>query len=404
MAHKHVLLVVDDEPHVVQSVHDLVRREFRVFGANRAQEALDILGQEEVHLVMTDQRMPGLTGVEFLSQVRETHPEVVRLLFTGYADIRAVIDAINQGSVYRYITKPWDPDELLTLLRQAGDQYDLLREREQLLRHLQEKNLQLEQANEELRRSARMKEAFIRVASHELRTPLTIVLGLTELARLTPDPPAPLPNWLARIQGATERLHQLVDQLCQFLQAGRFDRPLDRHPTELIPLLEEAIEEVRPFAQQRGQDLKVDLDPELGSAEIEATKVRDSVNHLLLNAIKFSPDGGLIEVRARALPVSQPGEPSQVEIQVHDSGVGIAPGDLPHIFDPFFTGFDVSQHSSGQFEFCRRGMGMGLSLVKAFIEMHGGTVAVTSQPDQGATFTVTLPRSEPTWIEEAVSP
>ena len=78
---------------------------------------------------MTDQRMPEMTGVEFLHRIRGEHPEAIRLLFTGYADIRAVIDAINQGNVYRYITKPWDPDELQTVIREAGERYDLIVER-----------------------------------------------------------------------------------------------------------------------------------------------------------------------------------------------------------------------------------------------------------------------------------
>ena len=137
MPTRHTLLVIDDEPEVVQSVHDLLRRDARVLGATGADEALQILHREDVHIVMSDQRMPGTTGVELLRRARADKPETIRLLFTGYADIKAVIDAINQGSVYRYITKPWDPDELQTIIRQAGDQYDLLTERRQLLADLE---------------------------------------------------------------------------------------------------------------------------------------------------------------------------------------------------------------------------------------------------------------------------
>src|SRR3954469_8987107 len=109
-----------------------------------------MLSREEVHVVMTDQRMPGVTGVEFLNKVRGDHPDAVRLLFTGYADIHAVIDAINQGNVYRYITKPWDPDELQSVIREACERYDLLVERKRLLVELSKKNTALEQTNEEL--------------------------------------------------------------------------------------------------------------------------------------------------------------------------------------------------------------------------------------------------------------
>src|ERR1700689_4878426 len=94
---KHCLLVVDDERDLVDSVQDLLHREYRVLGATRATEGLKILEREKVHIVMTDQRMPEMTGVEFLKRLRASHPDTVRLLFTAYADIKAVIDAINPG-------------------------------------------------------------------------------------------------------------------------------------------------------------------------------------------------------------------------------------------------------------------------------------------------------------------
>src|SRR6185369_9895122 len=107
MAAKPCLLVVDDEPDLVHSVQDLLRFDYRVLGATRASEGLRIMEQEQVHIVMTDQCMPEMTGVEFLRILRDRYPDTIRLLFTAYADIKAVIDSINQGSVYRYITKPW---------------------------------------------------------------------------------------------------------------------------------------------------------------------------------------------------------------------------------------------------------------------------------------------------------
>src|SRR5262249_15635614 len=102
---KHCLLVVDDEPDLVQSVQDLLRFDFRVLGATRAAEGLKLMKAEKVHIVMTDQRMPEMTGVEFLRALRENFPDTVRLLFTAYADLDAVTDAINTGNVYRYIAK-----------------------------------------------------------------------------------------------------------------------------------------------------------------------------------------------------------------------------------------------------------------------------------------------------------
>jgi signal transduction histidine kinase len=386
MVQRHTLLVVDDEPDVVQSLQDLLRLDYNVLGATRPREGLRLLHEQPVHLVMTDQRMPEISGVDFLRSVRRDCPDVIRLLFTGYADIKAVIDAINEGHVYRYITKPWDPDELLTILHQAAEQYDLLQERQRLLDDLQRKNQELEQANAELRQANILKEGFINVASHELRTPLTILLALPELALRMGNPDPRTADCLRRMQEAGTRLHRLVEDILQMLRAGRFERPLDRRPTDAAALIREAIEGVRPFIEQRRQRLGVEVAPDVGVLNIEAGKIRICLDHLLINAIKFTPDGGTLEVRGWR-------DVGSVRIQVRDNGVGIAREQLPHLFEPFFTEIDVSRHSSGQFEFGRRGLGLGLSVVRAFVTMHGGSVDVSSTPGAGTTFTVILPRS-----------
>jgi DNA-binding NtrC family response regulator len=133
---KRPVLVVDDEPEMLFSLKGLLRPEFEVFTAGSAAEGAEILQKHVIHLVMTDQRMPQVTGVEFLSRIKNEHPAAMRLIFTGYADIKAVIDAINQGNVFRYITKPWDPEELLEALREAGQRYDHLAHRNRLLTDL----------------------------------------------------------------------------------------------------------------------------------------------------------------------------------------------------------------------------------------------------------------------------
>lgn len=132
-AAKRPILVVDDEPEMLFSLRNLLRREFEVYTAGSGAEGMKVLEEHEVHLVMTDQRMPEMTGVELLNRVKCEHPGAMRLIFTGYADIKAVIDAINQGNVFRYVTKPWDPEELLAALRDAGARYDCIVRRNQLL-------------------------------------------------------------------------------------------------------------------------------------------------------------------------------------------------------------------------------------------------------------------------------
>ncbi len=123
---KHCLLVVDDEPDVCDSVHDLLRREFRVLKAHGAEEGFRLMRDEEVHIIMTDQRMPKITGVELLSKVKAKDPKAVRMLFTGYADLESIIAAINQGHIYQFLRKPWQPEDLLAAVRQAAVEYDRL--------------------------------------------------------------------------------------------------------------------------------------------------------------------------------------------------------------------------------------------------------------------------------------
>jgi DNA-binding NtrC family response regulator len=132
------ILVVDDEPEILYSLRGLLRMEFDVHTAESGQEAIEVLRRQPVQVVMTDQRMPGMTGVELMRQVQGEWPEAIRMVFTGYADIKAVIDAINLGHIFRYITKPWDPEELRAILHQACEEHDRIIEHNGLRADLRE--------------------------------------------------------------------------------------------------------------------------------------------------------------------------------------------------------------------------------------------------------------------------
>jgi CheY-like chemotaxis protein len=130
---KHPILVVDDEDEILFSLRGLLRQEFDLHTARSGAEALEIMRRHVIHVIMTDQRMPQMTGIELLRRARGECPEAVRIVFTGYADIKAVIDAINEGQIFRYLTKPWDPDELVLALRQGCAEYDRVTGRRTLL-------------------------------------------------------------------------------------------------------------------------------------------------------------------------------------------------------------------------------------------------------------------------------
>jgi response regulator RpfG family c-di-GMP phosphodiesterase len=153
---KHCLLVVDDEPDVCDSVHDLLRREFRVLKATTPQEGYRLMQEEEVHIIMTDQRMPQVTGVEFLARAKAKRPQAVRMLFTGYADLESIIAAINQGHIFQFLKKPWQPEELQAAVRQAAAEYDRLisdgEESERLREVIDNLQRRLSSLEEEVRR------------------------------------------------------------------------------------------------------------------------------------------------------------------------------------------------------------------------------------------------------------
>jgi signal transduction histidine kinase len=384
---RHTFLIVDDEPAMLESLRHFFRREYAVVTAPNGRQALEILDQQEAHVILSDQRMPGMSGDEFLARAREVQPDAIRLLFTGYADLEAVISAVNKGGIFRYILKPWEPAEIESVVRQAARQYELLVERRRLIADLQAANERLSRANEDLALANQLKTAFLEVASHEFNTPITIVQGLAELLCLmSPERDAQETAILKQISEGTRQLARLVATTLHMVESDNFKRALETRPTDLGDLLRRAADQVGPFVTARGLRFNVDLAGDLGMVRIDADKIRDAVLNLLSNAIKFTPDGGELALEARCA------DADWVEIVVSDKGIGLEPRALAHLFDPFFTEFDPSHHSTGDFGFRKRGLGLGLSLVKKFVELHGGEVRAQSALGSGTRIALRLPR------------
>jgi len=138
------ILYVDDEVNNLKAFKATFRRDYKIFLAESADIGRDILLQEELDIIITDQRMPKENGVEFLESIISMHPDPMRILLTGYTDIQAVIDAINKGKVYHYLTKPWEEDYLRTVLKNAYEVFSLRKENKQLTDSLLKANDQLE--------------------------------------------------------------------------------------------------------------------------------------------------------------------------------------------------------------------------------------------------------------------
>ena len=138
------VLYVDDELNNLNSFRAAFRRYFNVFIAQSAKEGRKILDTEEIGVIITDQRMPGITGIEFLESILPVYPDTIRILLTGFSDINAVMSAINRGQVYKYLVKPWQDDELKMYIQNALEIYNLRKENKELAHKLKLANIELE--------------------------------------------------------------------------------------------------------------------------------------------------------------------------------------------------------------------------------------------------------------------
>jgi two-component system response regulator HupR/HoxA len=154
------ILLVDDEEAILESLELTLGDDYRVFTSTTGEQALEILEREDVALVIADQVMPAMTGVEFLERVNQRHPETIRMLLTGYADVGALVRAINEGRIYRYVQKPWEPDELRLDVKRALESYELARSNARLAKALAEANEKLRRENIVLRREVERRYAF----------------------------------------------------------------------------------------------------------------------------------------------------------------------------------------------------------------------------------------------------
>ncbi len=386
-------LIVDDEPDILDAIKRLFRKRYNVLVAPTAEEAMEILNTETVQVVLTDQRMPGISGVEFLANLRRSHPDVVRVLLTGYSNIDHVIDAINEGHVYRYISKPWNPAELRLFVAQAFEYYDERLERIALVSKLknanellEKQNVELSQANEELTTLDQVKNVFMEVVSHELNTPIAVIMGYEFLLRreLEAYDSQIVQKALASIEQSANRLKSISARIFQMLTSDDPEMALDLEEFQFNDLLNDVQSYLSPFLVKRGQTLSITSDnvPDVLLGDYD--KIVDILTNLLINAVKFSKDGQTIQLAFHA-------DSNELHIKVADEGIGIESDDLNQIFEPFFSTFRSQYHSSGDFEFGKRGIGLGLSLVRRFVVMHGGRIDVESEEGEGTTFTVHLP-------------
>lgn len=258
------------------------------------------------------------------------------------------------------------------LLQLAADRIALATHLRQLYKVEQQARRQAEEAN-------RIKDEFLAVVSHELRSPLTAILGYTHILRLGPSDRNTIDHAAAVVERSAKAQLQIIEDLLDSARIITGKLRIDQQPVDLVPVLEAALDTVRAAAEAKG----VTLDANFGSAPEEtlgdSTRLQQVVWNLVSNAVKFTPKGGRVELRME-------GSADNVFIEVNDTGKGIEPEFLPFVFDRFRQADSSSSRRFG-------GLGLGLSLVKHLVELHGGTIVAASEGvGRGSTFTVTLPR------------
>jgi signal transduction histidine kinase len=261
---------------------------------------------------------------------------------------------------------------VVDVLRTFGTQSALAIQNARLFREIEDKSRQLEAAN-------RHKDEFLASMSHELRTPLNAVIGFSEvlLERMFGDVNAKQEEYLQDILSSGRHLLSLINDILDLakIEAGRMD--LDVEEFDVAQAIDNAVVLVRERATRKGLTLDTRLDHGLGSLRGDQRKVKQVLLNLLSNAVKFTPEGGRVEIRAQRAD-------GHVEVSVSDTGIGIAAEDLEAVFEEFRqVGTDYAKKHEGT--------GLGLTLSRKFVELHGGRIWVKSQPGQGSTFAFTLP-------------
>jgi len=378
------LLIIDDEEEILKALRRQFRREYDVYVAVNAEEGLRIIKEVPIQVIITDQRMPGVTGVQFLAQAKKELPDATRLLLTGYADIQAVIDAINEGDVFRYITKPWNTQELATIVHEAFERHALLVQNRRLVEELKAANAQLEQRVQE--RTAELAEAnaqkdyFISMAAHDLRNPLTLILGFVESILDDPDcTEEERRRYLTLVRRSAEGMVRLLDDLLDLAQIERGQIELRPAAVDLGAFLGEVVEANRLIADRKGITLASEPPPEPITAWFDRDRIEQVLNNLISNAVKFSRSDTTVTIGATATA-------DEVRIAVVDQGQGIHPEETERIFNAFARG--SARPTAGE-----RSTGLGLAICQRIVALHSGRIKVDSEVGRGSRFVVVLPRS-----------
>ena len=363
------VMIVDDEPGMRMAVERALegRRlafpefeaalELEVIGAESGEQALSIIAQDQVDLLLLDHKLPGLSGLEVLHRLAEKPSDLITIMITAYASLETAISATKRGA-YDFLAKPFTPEELKAAVNKAAKHLLLQREARRLA--------------EEKRR---VRFEFVSVLAHELKAPLAAVeqyLGLLEDPELAPDSRQKMiERSRARIQAMRKLILDLLD--LTRLESGQKKRELAEH--NLVEIAAAVIETQTPTADERGISIQLQA-PERIIIPADRWELETILMNLVSNAVKYNLDQGRVEVRLEDRPGS-------ASIRVADTGIGIAEEDQQRLFKEF------ARVVSGQTEKIA-GSGLGLSIVKKIAALYDGKIKLESRPGRGSVFEVEL--------------
>lgn len=354
------ILLIDDEEVVLDSCLAILEgSEHEVALASSGAEGLDTARAWAPDLVFVDLKMPGMSGMQVLEEIRSLDPTVVCIVFTGFATIASAVEAMQHGA-FDFLPKPFTPDEFRTMIRRGLEQRALVVERVALRRE----------------REA-LRENFAAIVSHELRSPLAAVqqnlfVTITELDGVVSE------DQQRRLERMSSRIGDLLALVNRWLRGFTVDvAPLRDgfRPVAISAPVANALESARTEAVRKAVEVVAEVDPAATVLGDEGA-LTEAVLNVVGNAVKYSREGGTVVVSA----VSRDGK---VVISVTDTGVGIPAADLPRIFDAFYRG------QAGESSVA--GAGIGLALTRRIVEAHGGSITATSDPGRGSVFVIALP-------------
>jgi signal transduction histidine kinase len=385
------LLIIDDEIEITKALTRQFRKKYNVFSTTSAEEGFRILEEEKIQVVLSDQRMPGMTGVDFFAKIKDKYPYIMRVLLSGYTDSEALIGALNEGQVSRYVTKPWKQEELDSIIKEAFDKNELITRNRKLMYSLKEANQnleekvkvrtqELEKLNSKLLELNIEKNRYIGMVAHDLRNPIGNAVSFSgllieEYGTISEENQL---EYLGYINSSCSYSLNLIYDFLDIskIEAGIFDLNLDDQ--EYLSFVKESIIQDEILAKIKSQEIIVNANRSNVMVRIDKNKIQQVLNNLLSNAIKYSfPDTKIV------IDISETAD--EIVTKIIDQGQGIPEKELTMLFNPFQT---TSVKATAN----EKSTGLGLAIVKKIIEAHSGVVKVESVVAKGSTFSFTLPK------------